>query len=70
MRETGPNMRSCQIMLLQSLIMSTGSKQCRNRMTRYAGMPANESCNLLLTYSPLFCIIGKTIRNENLDRCQ
>ena len=43
MRETGPNMRSCQIILLQSVIMPTESRQCRNRMTRYVGISSYES---------------------------
>ena len=40
-----------------SMIMPTDSRQCRNRMTRYAGIPSHESCNLLLmTYSPMLSL--------------
>ena len=69
MRETGPNMRSCQIMLLQSVIMSTESRQCRNRMTRYVGIPSYESAadprsNVLYVKAS-----DLKDRNEKLETC-
>ena len=69
MRETGPNMRSCQIMLLQSVIMPTESRQCRNRMTRYVGIPSYESAADPRSHVLYVKASDLKDRNEKLGTC-